>query len=427
MPFESLEIALLTVNRANDRHGELPNETAAMGELFRIREQHMRNLATDIVNEGGVYDTPLVGPDGLRFTVFDGNRRVTCMKLLTDPALAPSQDLQTFFRGLRDRWIGHFPTEMMCQIETDRDIIDAILYRRHTGSRGGVGQSDWDDRAKTNFIERTGRGGRIDVAVEVEAILEAEGRLPENNIPRSTMNRLLSSEANRSRVGVSADGNQFRLTHDRAAVVEALARIADDLSQRRIVLGDLWNNEGKMAYLNRLEVEGLLPQENHAINQPQVERRRQAPRRGRPPLGRPQQTFIPADAPAIAWRADQGRIRAIWEELQALPMASYPNGISALARILLEMAADSYLNNRALQNPDNLSHKIRSASLDLLNRDVIDREYQAELDRMRQHSEIISIRSMQRYVHSQTFAPLPNELIVYWQRLGPFISACLNH
>jgi hypothetical protein len=83
------------------------------------------------------------------------------MKLLSDPALAPSQDLQVFFRDLRARWQGDFPAQLMCQIETDRDVIDAILYRRHTGSRGGVGQSDWDDRAKTNFIERTGRGGRV--------------------------------------------------------------------------------------------------------------------------------------------------------------------------------------------------------------------------------------------------------------------------
>lgn len=37
---------------------------------------------------------PLVASDGDAFTVFDGNRRVTCMKLLDDPRGALTQELQ---------------------------------------------------------------------------------------------------------------------------------------------------------------------------------------------------------------------------------------------------------------------------------------------------------------------------------------------
>lgn len=427
MPFEELRLDALAINRANDRHGELENETAAIAELFRLREQHMRNLAADIVNEHGIYDTPLVGPDGDRFIIYDGNRRVTCLKLIANPNRAPSQDLQRFFQQLQDQWPNDFPEYITCQLEADRDVIDAILFRRHTGSQGGIGQSDWDDRAKTNFIERTGRGGRVDVAVEVEALLEHEGRLPQNNLPRSTMNRLLSSEANRTRAGISVVGNRFRITHDRNVVINALARIASDLSQREVVLGDLWNNQGKQAYLNRLEVEGILPQENHLLGQQDAAPRRRAAPRGRPPVHPRQPTFIPMDAPAIAWRANQGRIRAIWEELQSLSLTAYPNGISALIRIMLEMAVDSYNENRGLAAADNLAQKVRVSSNDLLARDIIDQQYFDEIERLRQHSELISIRSMQRYVHSNNFAPLPNELIVYWQRLGRLIVACLNH
>ena len=427
MSFEELNIEALEVNRANDRHGVLENETAAIAELFRLRDQHMRNLASDIVNENGIYDTPLVMPNENGFTVFDGNRRVTCLKLTINPHRAPSQDLQRFFQSLQDQWQGALPTQITCQLETDRDVIDAILYRRHTGSQAGIGQSDWDDRAKANFIDRTGRGGRIDVAAMVEVLLEEERALPENSLPRSTMNRLLSSEANRARVGISVIGNQFRITHDRDIVIGALARIATDLSSREVVLGDLWNNEGKLAYLNRLEIEGVLPHENHLVEQAANIQRRAPARRGRPPAQPRQQTFIPTGAPGIAWRANQGRIRAVWEELQALSLANYPNAISALLRILLEMTVDNYIESNGLQQPDNLTQKVRTACDDLLRRDIIDRAYFDEIDRLRQHSELISIRSMQRYVHSTTFAPLPNELIVYWQRLGQFIVACLNH
>ena len=38
-----------------------------------------------------IYDPPLVAVDNARFTVYDGNRRITCLKLIIDPRRAPSQ------------------------------------------------------------------------------------------------------------------------------------------------------------------------------------------------------------------------------------------------------------------------------------------------------------------------------------------------
>jgi hypothetical protein len=108
MAIKNIPLHSLVVNRANDRHGELENETAAIAWLFNTREQHMRNLAKDIVDKGEIYELPLVSPDGLKFIVFDGNRRITCLKLLEDPRRAPTTELQTFFRELRAKWAGSF-------------------------------------------------------------------------------------------------------------------------------------------------------------------------------------------------------------------------------------------------------------------------------------------------------------------------------
>lgn len=428
MPFQEIELQHLNVNRANDRHGELENETAAISELFRLREAHMKKLAADIVSERAIYDPPLVTEENGSYLVFDGNRRITCMKLIHAPERAPTQELQTYFLGLRENWQGELPTTIQCQVENDRDVVDAILFRRHTGSQEGVGQSHWDDRAKRNFVERTGRGGRVNVADEVEAILTAEERLPDHRIPRSTMNRLLSSEANRQRVGISVHQNQFRLTHQRATVVEALSRIANDLANGRVVLGDLWDNRGKLSYLNRLETKHVLPAENSRLAEseetpPRQTRRTQA--RGR--TAAQQTAFIPVDGPEIPWRADQARTRAIWEELQSLRIDHYPNAISAMVRILLELAVDDYAQNRELRQENDLSRKVRIVADDLLAREIIDQQYHDELQRIRRHDELISIRSMQRYVHSPEFAPLPRELLTYWGRLGRFVSAALSH
>jgi hypothetical protein len=67
-----------------------------------------------------------------------------CLKLLEDPRHAPTGELQTLFHEQRALWQGSFPKEISCQVETDRDRIDEILFRRHTGTQNCVGQSTWD-------------------------------------------------------------------------------------------------------------------------------------------------------------------------------------------------------------------------------------------------------------------------------------------
>jgi hypothetical protein len=231
MSYKSIPLEKLQVNRSNDRHGELENETTAIAWLFTNHLSQMKKLARDIVESGELYEPPLVYPEGSAFTVFDGNRRTTCLKLLASPRRAPDADLQKFFADLRSQWRGSFPSRIMCRVETDRDEIDEILFRRHTGSQGGVGQSTWTDRMKSTFVNRTGKGGKLNVADEIEERLKAASLLPKGKrIPRSNLNRLLSAEAFRNRVGISTAKGRFQFVRREEVALKALARIADDLA-----------------------------------------------------------------------------------------------------------------------------------------------------------------------------------------------------
>lgn len=427
MAYEDLAVVDLRVNQANDRHGEVGSEDLAVAELFRLHDVQMRNLAADIAEVGVVYDPPLVMPANDGFVVFDGNRRITCLKLLLDPARAPTADLRSHFTRLRDGAREVIPDRLTCQVERDRNLIDSILFRRHTGSRRGVGQLGWNDRAKLNFVERTGQGGGINVAAEVERLLADADRLPRGNIPWSTLTRLLSSEEFRNRAGISTAGRRFRLTHEHGAVTDALHRITSDLANQVVTLGDLWNNEGKRSYLNRLQDQGVLPVGNERLAEPvDALGAVRNPRRNLAPPRPPQTTFIPADAPHIQWTAAQQRARSIWEELQLLTLREHPNAVSALMRILLELTVESYIAEHALNVPDNLSRKVGAVAASLLQRQIINRDYFDELERIRLNDQLISVASMQRYIHSPDFAPMENELRTYWARLGRFLVATLN-
>ena len=225
MAIRNILLNALEINRANDRHGELENETAAIAWLFNEREQHMKNLTRDIVKKGTMFELPLVFPANKKYVVFDGNRRVTCLKLLASPKRAPSSELQMFFAEQRKLWQGGFPNSLSCQVELDRDRIDEILFRRHTGTQSGVGQTTWDDRMKTNFISRTGKGNGPNVADEIEQRLANVDLLPlRRKLPRSTLNRLLSSEPLRNRVGFSMKTGKFTYLSDETSTLAAMAR-----------------------------------------------------------------------------------------------------------------------------------------------------------------------------------------------------------
>ena len=396
----------------------------------------MRNLAKDIVEQGTIYEPPLVSPNGSVFTVFDGNRRVTCLKLLAKPSRAPNIELQAFLRELRQQWVGDFPSKIACHVEKDRDRMDSILFRRHTGSQNGVGQSTWDDRMKNNFILRTGQGGSFNVADEVETRLSEADLLPKRRqIPRSTMNRLLSAEAFRNRLGFSVRKKKFVYTHNSDKVLAALARVADDLASRKIVLGDLWDVDGKRAYLDKLELEGILPDAGDALKSdetpppPSPGPAPPKPKPSPPPKPSNRTTLIPQSDYGLSWPGRLQRHREIWEELQfKLELSKHRNAISVLFRVLLELAVEYYVTQHAgvVHENDKLALRVKKVGQHLFDAGKVDKKQLDATKKFGQMDQLISADTLNRYVHSADFAPSDNHLTAMWDSMANFIVRCLE-
>lgn len=431
MAYRKLPIASLRVNPANDRHGELENETAAIAQLFATQEAHMRNLARDLVAKGEVFEPPLVFPDGEVFIVADGNRRTTCLKLISNPRRAPTTDLQKFFGELKAAWPGKFEDKIECRVEQDRDRVDDILFRRHTGVQGGVGQSTWTDRMKNNFVIRTGKSSGLNVADEIEKRLRAAHMLPARKIPRSNLNRLLSAEAVRNRVGLSVRKGRLDLIRDERQTLLALQRIATDLATRKVTLEDVWDTQRKLDYIDTLDAEGVLP----GVARPAKPTTPPpspppAPPSPRPPQPRAWPHLIPDVDYGLAWPAHLQRHREIWEELQyRLELGDHPNAISVLFRVLLELAVDNYVARTALSSvfeTDKLSKKTAKVASDLHAKGRIDRKYHGALTKLERSEAIVSIDTLNRYVHSPNFSVSPDHLKMIWATLADFIVLCLK-
>lgn len=433
MSIKSIKISDLVVNQANDRHGELENETAAIAWLFNHRETHMRNLTKDIVDKGEIFEMPLVAPKGTKFTVFDGNRRVTCLKLLTNPRKAPNADLQEFFTAQRAQWKGTFPDDVQCQVEANRERIDEILFRRHTGTQSGVGQSTWDDRMKATFVERTGQSSGISVADEIEKRLKEANMLPSaKKIPRSTMNRLLSAEPFRNRLGFSVSKGRFEFTHNEDVSLIAMARVANDLANKKLVLGDIWDVDGKRKYLDGLESEGILPSATHTLSGRAVSKSPATTKRAKPTAVSRQPkrtTLIPQTDYGLTWPGRLQRHHHIWEELQfRLQLTEHPNAISVLFRVLLELSTENYILQAgvAINDGDKLSARLIKVGKHLKAAGKINDKSFGVLTKFQQSDQLVSADTLNRYVHSPNFAPSPEHLASMWDSLAEVICLCLQ-
>lgn len=196
------------------------------------------------------------------------------------------------------------------------------------------------------------------------------------------------------------------------------ARIADDLSQRRITLDDVWDVDRKSAYLDSLEKEGVLPTAADAIESDKkgaAGKDSKTPAKGKkasPPTRRVR--LIPDTDYGVAWSGRLQRHHAIWDELQfALDLEDHPNAVSVLCRVLLELAVDNYINQSKttiVAESDALVKKIVACAEDLEAKGKIDRRYVQVVRKARTMDEIVSIDTLNKYVHSSSIAPAPKDL-----------------
>lgn len=383
---------------------------------------------------GEIFEPPLVFPDGDKFIVADGNRRTTCLKLLSSPRRAPTVELQQFFSELRKQWPGKFPEKIECRVETDRDRVDDILFRRHTGVQGGIGQSTWNDRMKNNFVIRTGKGGGLHVADEIEARLKSAKMLPGRKIPRSNMNRLLSSETLRNRLGISVRKGKLEFIREEQATLRALQRVATDLATRTVTLDNIWDTESKLEYIDGLDREGVLPTIAPKPKSPSIPTlapaaTAAAPPKPSPPKPSPWPHLIPQVDYGITWTAHLQRHREIWEELQfKLELSEHPNAISVLLRVLIELSLENYFKGTSLatvHENDNLARKAMKAAENMQSMGEIDKKYLGVIKKLQQGENLISIDTLNRYVHSPNFNVSPEHLKMLWGTLSAFVVLCL--
>lgn len=143
----------------NPRHDIGTNETDTIKKLInKVGSQYMYNLASDIFRNGLLganLPTLVYNSEKKKYIVYEGNRRVACIKFLNDPSILTTIDkaLKQRIEKLIKTEKAEYSSEIYCLI-TDEDEAFTIMERIHSGEDKGRGLKAWTSKEKDIFKSR---------------------------------------------------------------------------------------------------------------------------------------------------------------------------------------------------------------------------------------------------------------------------------
>lgn len=125
------------------------------------------------------------------------------------------------------------------------------------------------------------------------------------------------------------------------------------------------------------------------------------------------------------------RINQVYIELRKLEIDKFPNAISVLFRVFLELSLDEYIDVNKLTNINsnsNLNKKVQECLKHLKENSRIKDECIKPVNiSIADHNSIFSINTFNSYVHNKHMHPDPTQLKNAWNQLEGFVIAILSN
>lgn len=439
----------LLLDETNPRFADaVSSQDDAITALLKDAPTKLLNLAKDIVEEGSLNPTETavaVEEDG-ELVVIEGNRRLACLKLLTNPDLAIDAgegldlDLVKRFKALAAR--GNAPTTMDIYIAEDRDAAKHWIDLRHTGENDGVGVLGWAAWQTNNY--RRKRGSQADratifcEAVEATypddvALVRAISTVRRNRL--TTLGRLIADPDVRAGLGFDFQGDQVVYHYNPSDMLPGIERIFSDLSGTLSVT-EIKTKEQRNAYVT----------ERHAVL-PDRAKRLARPRPSSEAGSEGTATTKVADSAAAPERTEDGdtshaqkaastskpqkpesvifqglklpnvnaRIRKLLVGAQRINIDDSPQVAGILIRILLELVVSEGVDKGVVASTEaaKLSKKVRQAllAIDPECYNPIARKKELEMAWTRtQDNDGMAVQSLHAFVHNLFGDPTASEV-----------------
>jgi hypothetical protein len=353
-----LTIEELLLDLENPRISHCESQREALQKIIEDQDVKLVVLAESTVADGlNPMDRWLVlkSPTELgKYIVLEGNRRLATIRVLNNKHMLGSLEVRSAIKKRLEDLSDQFDLDRIQPIASfeigDRPSGAAWLNQRHTGENKGRGIVNWGGVATARFRGRDPALQALDLVLQHGELDDAEKALIEEYFPISTLDRLLSTPAVRTLLGVEVSESKLKTDLPAAEIIKPLRRIILDLATETINVSMLKTRDEMVKYATKLnkDLPNLAKRTGNSKPVDELgDRDFKAPAKPKPtPKPKPlpvRKTLIPRDCYLTV---SNPKIAEITKELRNLTISEFPHSISVLFRVFLEQSVDHYLRVR---------------------------------------------------------------------------------
>ena len=447
-----LSIDELLLDLDNPRLGSTSSQSEALESIVQLNQGHFQNLMASIRDDGldpGDSLYVVRSDDGQDHVVLEGNRRLSAMKVLSNPDVLAGTDLPESTKNPLVREATGFKRSevepIRCVRFDDREGANDWIRRRHTGVAGGEGRITWKpleiqrfsgDYTAIDVIDFVGRNAGYSKE-EWEHAQAALGGGKSTNLTR-----LLESAPGQSHLGITVQTEPSRKTPlmgvDPKWALRVLKRIVDDILKNEVNSRRLNTATDIERYFANLPPE-LQPGPDTAAAKPKAFREINlsgsltTPPPKPPPKTRPaprtRKTLAPKRHPFDTTKST--KLGMLLKEASTLDVGKFPLSCAFVLRAVVELAVNEYMDDNSLprgpkgsqrefdltkKSDDVLKHIVSSGAFSST-------DFRAFRRNLLDKRSACSIQALNGFVHGPYDLPKADALRAGWESAIPLLTA----
>ncbi|MBU0612305.1 hypothetical protein KKB58_02710, partial [Patescibacteria group bacterium] len=381
------------------------------------------------------------------FTVLEGNRRITALKLLHTPSLAEkNKPLRKRFESLTEAFKKNPVNMVQCIIFPDKEEAARWIELKHTGENKGIGTVNWNTQQKERFIEK--KKGKASLPLQVIEFIKKNSSQDEDtlktiaSIPATNLGRLIGDPDVREALGLKTSHGKLTTNLQKEEVLKGLVKIAKDLIHKDFKVNSIYYKKDREKYIEGLKKDDLpdyskKAEEHWSLDSPpptapanKTINKKTQPSKNTPrskTLSTNRTVLIPSSCPLNINGAP--RINEIYWELRRIKIDDFKNAAAVILRVFLELSANHYIEKNSIETKKNpkkestLAGKIQAICTFMENKKILTRDRLKGI-RMATTSQdsIFSTDTFNAYVHNRHFSPSSILLKETWDNMQEFMQ-----
>jgi len=258
-PIKDIPLVLIDLDLRNSRFPrDAQSQDDAMKLMMNTAGDECLDMLKDLTRSGSMNssDVPIVIARDKRYMVMEGNRRLTCLRLWSNPTLLrQDESLNRRYYSRVERLVedsAYFPSPVLrAAVAPSEEDADIWIERKHAGGAGGAGTVEWgaamkDRRRARNDPTKTSRAMAFVELVSGEYVEEPDvltALETVRNARYSFIQRFVDRRVVRDMIGLEFSKGEMSFRYGAGPSLPIIRQMLTDFANPKAESGKTWARE----------------------------------------------------------------------------------------------------------------------------------------------------------------------------------------